>query len=381
MPGLRVLPVALVLSFLLACSPKEDSQEAQPGGPSEKLSGNLYEIGIEALTERRYSEAAEVLEMAAKQDPHNMELFYWLARAYWNREQGPEAIRHYRRVIELDPEGASEWSLYALENVAEVLSRTDRMREAHEAYEKALDRETRPEWISKIKNQLAEIDLAWGVLEPSADTRQNTKGEIIGGVGVDMMRTNKYFEIARHTSDPEKEAKYYRLAIETDPGMYQPYFNLGLALIKLERYEEAIPWLEESERVWKEDGDMNPDRIDKGDAHAFLALCHLELGDLEKAHDHAQRALAVDDGYYWTALYAQRVRVARGEPEVAIPILEGLAEDNPEEPETLHALYEAYAAVGRSEDARDILREAVRVIPENHPWRGRLKEAWSAILR
>jgi tetratricopeptide (TPR) repeat protein len=356
-PPLRFLSPFLALAFCLSLHPGSEvrAQDAGGGhGTAERES--LYDLGLEAFQERRYSRAAEYLERAAKLDPNNMELLYW------------------------DPNGESDWSLYALENVAEIYVRTDSQDKARDAYLKALQRETREPWRRKIQNMLAEIDLAKGRLKPDEHTRLNEKGEIVGGVGLDLMRTNRNFEIARQTNRPEKEAKYYRLAVDTDPGMYQPYFNLGLALVKLGRYEGAIPWFEESEKAWKADTVFNPDGTDKGDSNAFLALCHLELGDPGKAHLHAQKALAVDDTYFWSVLYAQRVRVARGEAGVALPILEGLASDNPEEPETLHALSEAYRAVGRHKKAGDALAEAVRVIPDNHPWMVRLKKEWSAIL-
>jgi tetratricopeptide (TPR) repeat protein len=179
----------------------------------------------------------------------------------------------------------------------------------------------------------------------------NDRGEVIGGVGPANMRTNRHFEIARHTSDPVKAARHYRLAIDTDPTMYQSYFNLGWSLVRQGRYEEAIPWLERSDEVWKQDTYANPDSIDKADAHAFLARCYLELGKLEEASAHADRAGAVDTGNFWVRLYTQRVRVAQGEADTALAILTGLALENPEHEETLAALVEARSALGLTEAA------------------------------
>ena len=278
----------------------------------------LYRRGKEALTANRFQQSIQLLERVAADRPQDIELLYWLGVAHWKREQAAGAIRAYRRAVELDPEGSSPWSLYALENLAEVYGRTDRLEMSKESYQRALARETRPEWIEKIATQIAELDLALGIYARDEATVVNERGEIVGGVGPGRMRTNRNFEIARHTQDPKKEARYYRLAIDTDPRMYQSYFNLGLALVHQGRYNDAIPWLEESDAVWKEDSASNPNHLDKVDAQAFLALCHLELGRIGRARVHADRAVAIDSSYFWAVLYAQRVRVARGRAEEAL---------------------------------------------------------------
>ena len=61
-------------------------------------------------------------------------------------------------------------------------------------------------WISKIRDQIAELHLTMGTYQDDGNTRYNEKGEAIGGIGNGDMRTNRYFEIARHTTDPVKEA-------------------------------------------------------------------------------------------------------------------------------------------------------------------------------
>lgn len=341
----------------------------------------VYRLGKKALAADRYQESIHLLERAVSQGLHGVELHYWLGVAYWNREQGEEAILAYRRAVEHDPEGASPWSLYALENLAEVLTRTDHLAESKEAYRQALAREMRPEWIVTIRNQLAELDLALGLYLPVEQTVFNERGEIIGGVGPGLMHTNRNFEIARHTNDPAKEETYYRLAIQTDPEMYQPYFNLGLALVHQGRHRGAIAWLEKSDTVWKADSVANPGRVDKADAHAFLALCHLQLGDHERAAHHARRALATSESNFWGLLYAQRVKIALGQAAEALPTLESLAIENPEHGEVLYTLSLAYAALDQAENARETLGAAIKSIPENHPWMVLLRTEWEGSLR
>jgi tetratricopeptide (TPR) repeat protein len=371
------IPLFLILSvFLSACGVSSEKREKL----SQEDYEEIYQSGQEALNDGRYREAIGYFERASQIRPDEVELFYWLGFTYWNREEGDKAIHAYLRAVKGDPQEESDWSLYALENLAEVYTRTDHVKESKEAYLKALDRETRPEWILRIRNQLAELDVTVGIYKTDDKTVFNEKGEIIGGVGPDRMRTNRNFEIARHTNNPEKEAEYYRRSIDTDPGMYQPYFNLGLALSHLGKYREAIPWLEKSDNIWKADSLNNPDGIDKADAHAFLALSYLELGEIKRAKHHSERALRADDSYFWAILYDQRIKIAVGEAEKALYVLEGLMVDNPDHSETHYALSLAYQSLGRKDKARETLSEAIESIPENHPWMGRLKKDWKKML-
>ncbi len=319
---------------------------------AENEPSDPYRQGKEALTASRYSEAVTYLEQAAENGADDPERYYWLGVAYRHREQGVEAVRAYEMAVEADPGNASVWSLYALENMAEVLTRTDRSEASRRAYQRALIRESRAEWIEKIQTQLAELDLVTGDFIPDENTIFNARGEVIGGVGPGKMRTNRPFEIARHTEDPVKQEIYYRQAITVDPGMYQTPFNLGLALVHQQRYLAAIPWFEQSDQVWKSDQTANPAGIDKADAHAFLALCYLEVGNIEKARSHAGIAMAADRDLFWANLYDLRVKIAMKAFEAARTGLIELQRLNPEQPELLLALDELDEAV-MSSPARD----------------------------
>lgn len=371
---LRLLAVAFLLTMTLALSPFGVARAAGHETAEESI-----RQGKKALSDGRFSRAIESLERVSVQGPPEVERNYWLGVAYWGREQGEPAIRAFARAVALDPEEETLWSLYALENLAEVTTRTGKIEESRQAYQDALRRERRPEWILTMHNQLAEIDLTLGEYIPDEHTVLSESGEIIGGVGPGRMRTNRNFEIARHTNDPRREERYYRLALETDPGLYQAYFNLGLALQRQGKYREAIVWLERSDAAWKREP-TNTLHSDKGDAHAFLALSYLELGRLEEAGSHAGRAQAVGSADFWTLLYSLRVAVATGGAGEALPQLRQLAAENPEHAETLHALSQALTASGRTAESRQALVAAVASVPPGHPWLTRLQRQWSQAL-
>ena len=322
--------------------------------------GANYQLGLMAYSDNNYSAAISFLKRARVELSDKIELYYWLGGAYWKKSRAAEAIENYRKAVALDPKHENFFSLYALENLAEVYTRTERLQESMEAYQAALKRETRGTWISKIKDQIAELHLTMGTYQDDGNTRYNEKGEAIGGVGNGDMRTNRYFEIARHTTDPVKEAIYYQKSIEADPGMYQSYFNLGWALTRQRKYAEAVPAFIRSDEIWRQDRGWNPEATPKIDAHAFLALCYVELGELEKALDYAEIALGYAPNYYYGLLYKARALTKLGRYQEAIPILEGLVDTNPDKAETLYALYEGYSAALKPKLALAALHQAVR---------------------
>ena len=322
--------------------------------------GANYQLGLMTYSDNNYSAAISFLERASVAMPDKVELYYWLGGAYWKKSKAEGAIENYRKAVTLDPQNENRFSLYALENLAEVYTRTERLQESMEAYEAALKHETRSGWISKIKDQIAELHLTMGTYQDDGNTRYNDKGEAIGGIGDGDMRTNRYFEIARHTTDPVKEAINYQKSIEADPGMYQSYFNLGWALTRQRKYAEAVPAFIRSDEVWRQDRNWNPAATPKIDAHAFLALCYVELGEPEKALDYAEIALGSAPNYYYGLLYKARALTKLDQPQEAIPILEGLVDANPDEAETLYALYEGYRAALEPKLALAALHQAVR---------------------
>ncbi len=322
--------------------------------------GANYQLGLMAYSDNSYSAAISFLERASVEMSDKIELYYWLGGAYWKKRRAEGAIENYRKAVALDPQHENPYSLYALENLAEVYTRTERLQESMEAYQSALKRETRSGWISKIKDQIAELHLTMGTYQDDGNTRYNEKGEAIGGIGNGDMRTNRYFEIARHTTDPVKEAIYYQKSIEADPGMYQSYFNLGWALTRQRKYAEAVPAFIRSDEVWRQDRNWNREAIPKIDAQAFLALCYVELGEPEKALDYAEIALGSAPNYYYGLLYKARALTKLDRPQEAIPILEGLVDTNPDEAEILYALYEGYSVALKPKLALAALHQAVR---------------------
>ncbi|MFN6992104.1 MAG: tetratricopeptide repeat protein, partial [Fervidobacterium sp.] len=72
-----------------------------------------------------------------------------------------------------------------------------------------------------------------------------------------------------------KSIQMYRKAIELDSNFSLAYFNLGCALMELERYSEAIMLFEKAKRLGLESFDLD----------VQLALCCLAIGNNTKAKE------------------------------------------------------------------------------------------------
>jgi Tfp pilus assembly protein PilF len=80
-----------------------------------------------------------------------------------------------------------------------------------------------------------------------------------------------------------------KLAIEVDPDFGNPYNDIGAYLIGLERYDEAIPWLEQA---------LTAKRYDPRHFPCFnLGRAYLAKGFLNRAREFFQQALEIEPHY------------------------------------------------------------------------------------
>lgn len=78
-------------------------------------------------------------------------------------------------------------------------------------------------------------------------------------------------------------------AIEVDPEFGNPYNDIGAYLIKLEKYDEAIPWLERAIQAKRYEPRHYP--------HYNLGRVYLTKGMIKKALEEFQKALEVYPDY------------------------------------------------------------------------------------
>lgn len=91
-------------------------------------------------------------------------------------------------------------------------------------------------------------------------------------------------------------------AIAVDPTFGNPYNDIGAYLIELERWEEAIPWLEKATRAPRYEAPQFP--------HMNLGRVYEHQGAYERALNAYDTALALDP-FYRTAIWAKYEMLSR----------------------------------------------------------------------
>lgn len=89
-------------------------------------------------------------------------------------------------------------------------------------------------------------------------------------------------------------------AIEIDSDFGNPYNDIGAYLIEMEKYEEAIPWLEKALQAKRYDARHYP--------HYNLGRIYLNKDLLNKAQEEFEKALAINPEY---TLAHQAIEAAR----------------------------------------------------------------------
>lgn len=91
-------------------------------------------------------------------------------------------------------------------------------------------------------------------------------------------------------------------AIEVDPDFGNPYNDIGAYLIEMERWEEAIPWLEKATKASRYEAPQFP--------HMNLGRVYEHMGDYQRALQCFEQAIEIDP-FYRTAIWAKYQMLAR----------------------------------------------------------------------
>ena len=89
--------------------------------------------------------------------------------------------------------------------------------------------------------------------------------------------------------DHEAAIRECQIAIEIDPDFGNPYNDIGAYLIKLGRYEEAIPWLKKAMEAPRYEPRHFP--------HFNLARIYVKQGKIQEAIQEIKRALELEPEY------------------------------------------------------------------------------------
>ncbi len=127
--------------------------------------------------------------------------------------------------------------------------------------------------------------------------------------------------LAYQSGDYESAEKFFRTALEHEPGSFTPAVNLGGTLLSLKRYQEALPYNEHAvaERPF--------DAL----ANSQLGQNYYFLGDFERALRYLEEAKRLDPSHFsQPQLVLADIHLRRGERARAIAELEDFLARHPD---------------------------------------------------
>jgi len=323
-----------------------------------------------ALAAGQFRKAVAILNGYTKHHPHDWRGWSTLSQAYWDEKRHhsisvAKAISAYQRALEnIDAKDVAS-RVEVLDRLAYIYVRNERMAQARQTYEKLVEVDPDQSRHINYLMQIDEIDLDLGVYQPDENAFYNDAGEVLGPIGPKQMRTNQNFEKARHTLDPVKQAKWYRLAAITDPQMPQAFLNLGIALALQRKFEEAIQPLLDADRVYRVDKKRNPQAKPYGRALGWLTLCYVETGKLKKASQ-TVRKIPTDetDGIVRDAIL--RLAIGQGHAQQVLPRVQLLLNKLPEDVPLQCTRALALKSLEHNEQANAALQRLIDQIPPDH---------------
>jgi arylsulfatase A-like enzyme/tetratricopeptide (TPR) repeat protein len=158
---------------------------------------------------------------------------------------------------------------------------------------------------------------------------------------------------------PEEALEAYHQASTLTSGAPEDAVSIAEALLGLQRIEEAEQYAELALEALP------------ADAHHLLALISLRRQDTAGAERHAERALELQEERLLPRITLARIALAEGDPQRALErtgeVLERVPDDLPSH--LLRGLYvtrgEAFAQLGRPEEAERAFLEGIRLFPND----------------
>lgn len=255
-----------------------------------------------------------------------------------------------QRASALDPELPE-----AQVTLGELLTATGRSAEAIAVLRKTLDRD--PSSVAAILALASALQKGQDIAGAERALLRLVELRPTSWNGFNRLGT-LYFLSSRY----EKAVEAYRRAIALNPDVARMHFNLGGALLRLGRFEEARAALDDSIRI-------NP----VPQAYSNLGAAHYLLGRFPEAAASFQRAadLAPKD-YRWHVYVGDALthvpgesRRARAAYEAALPLVTAELTVNPADAVSIVLLGRCLARTGAPEKAWSEIRRGVALSPEN----------------
>jgi len=299
--------------------------------------------GRTLLFDKKFPEAATLLEQAVRMDPGAAYGYNALGIAYLEQAQFEKAIPAFRDAARL----AQHWS-YPLHNEALAFVETGDSKSAIRAYQQAI----------RLTPQYSYLPYNLGLVYQRLNRRKEAEASY-----------RKAMELAPDSAEPynalgtlqasegkrsEAEASYRR-ALEKKPDLLPARHNLALLLAKEKgREQEAIDF-------WRANLRQSPDYLP---SHLSLAGFLADRGDNAGAIEEYRAVVALRPEYIAARVALARLLAKAGDAESAVKELRQAAASNPQNSDLLEQIGDIEAARGHVAEAKAAYESASGVAPD-----------------
>ena len=233
------------------------------------------------------------------------------ARGYQEDGDYDQAIRHFKMVIEKDPENRS--ARYGLvESVSQQLMQTPQdqmtaemvenaMKEVKPAAQPLMDDTNIKRYVSLIYQLLARRYAERGMDDKSAETWEEV-------IKIDPTIAEAHFNLGvalTKLGRPEEALKNFEKSVDLNPYFLKGYFAIGNSLVQEERYEDALQNYQKALEINPDDPEV---RHNLGVVYSYLEKPDQAIEELEKT-------IELQPGYFLAYQSLSTVYMAMGNTE------------------------------------------------------------------
>ena len=325
--------------------------------------GAHYNMGLELSRQGRFKDAEEYFRRSLDIYPRDKESFHNLGEVLRAQGKYEESLVAYRSAIDIAP--GDPKTLFGMGN---ALFKLRRYSEAVLSMERALALAVDPSMESALRYVMGQALLEMGRLgEAEAQFGLSVKSSLL----VNPRGADAFFsraELLRGQKRYEEALRWYRLAVETEPGYASAYAGMGDSLYRLGRYREAISGMERAVSL-RPGSPMEPT------LYYLMGQAAREAGWLDEAAGHYQNALLIAPHFTEALNRLADVRFEQKRYEQALLLYKTLVGIGSESAITYNNIGVALLNVGKAEEAVWSFERALSLDPALESARIGLKRA------
>lgn len=321
-------------------------REAMRLDPSDAVSALAYIKALVVLAQ--FDEAKPLIDNYRQRHPRDFDSLYFSGVVEKGLGNNAVAEKFLRQAVSIDPNYYD-----ARYSLGFVLARLNRPAEAKPELEAAL--KLSPD-SSKARFQLANVLRTLGLKDEAnrelaifAQQKKENVGQDVAGVKANQANVDL------QSGDPKKAADLYRESIAQDPSNARTYYDLALALDRMEKYSDERDALEKALS-------LDPELAFP---HNQLGLLYLRANQPAEAQEQFQKAIALNPQYSEAqnnlgVIYGQQGRTSEAEQ-----LFRRATENNPQYGQAFSNLGLIMAGEGRFPEALQALSSATGLEPKN----------------